>query len=251
MGKDSTENEKITAAQMGMLCLSIYVIIALFCQTFFKLSKPINHLLDRFDFIVCVAFILDFFFRFFKAKSKLQFLKWGWIDLISSIPTVDFLRWGRLVRVFRILRILRAFKSTKLLISFLFRNRAQSSIVSAALISFLLLIFSSIAMVSFEDDTSSNIKNPMDAIWWGFATITTVGYGDKYPVTLEGRIVAIILMIAGVGLFGTFTAFVAAWFLEPEQKKEENEIELLRKEISTLCDKIEVMNKKLDSKTEI
>jgi len=251
MSKDSTkviETENATPLQIGMLFLSIYVIVALFCQTFLHLSKPVNTLLDKFDFIVCLAFISDFIFRFYKAKNKLLFMKWGWIDIISSIPTIDFLRWGRLVRIFRILRILRAFKSTKLLISFLFKNRAQSSIVSAALISFLLLVFSSIAMMSFEDDPNSNIKSPMDAIWWGFATITTVGYGDKFPVTVEGRIVAIILMIAGVGLFGTFTAYVATLFMEPEQKKEESEIALLRKEITILSGKIDFLNSKINTK---
>ena len=63
-------------------------------------------------------------------------------------------------------------------------------------------------------NTNSNIKTAEDAIWWAWVTITTVGYGDKYPVTTEGRIIASFLMTAGVGLFGTFTGFIASWFLE-------------------------------------
>lgn len=61
-----------------------------------------------------------------------------------------------------------------------------------------------------ETAPESNIKTAEDAIWWAFVTITTVGYGDRFPVTTEGRIIAALLMTAGVGLFGTFTGFIAS-----------------------------------------
>ena len=66
------------------------------------------------------------------------------------------------------------------------------------------------------------IISPIDAIWWAYVTITTVGYGVKYPVTTEGRIIAAVLMTAGVGLFGTFTAYVASWFAQPASKPRED-----------------------------
>jgi voltage-gated potassium channel len=86
-----------------------------------------------------------------------------------------------------------------------------------------MIIFGSIAILQVEHDPNSNIKTAEDAIWWAFVTITTVGYGDKYPVTTEGRIIAGFLMITGVGLFGTFTGFIASWFLEPGKSKESEE----------------------------
>lgn len=110
--------------------------------------------------------------------------------------------------------------------------------------SVLLTIFSSIAILNFEKTPEANIKCPEDALWWSFATITTVGYGDKFPVTTEGRIVAVILMVAGVGLFGTFTAFVASFFVGAEQKKEETEIQALAAEVRLLRQKIESMEQK-------
>jgi voltage-gated potassium channel len=86
-----------------------------------------------------------------------------------------------------------------------------------------MLLFSSVAILQFETDPNSNIKTAEDAIWWSYVTITTVGYGDKYPVTTEGRIIAVILMTVGVGLFGTFTAFVSSWFVKSnEQTQEKN-----------------------------
>jgi voltage-gated potassium channel len=88
----------------------------------------------------------------------------------------------------------------------------------------LLVIFSALAILQVETDPNSNIKTAEDAIWWSYVTVTTVGYGDKFPVTTEGRIIASVLMTAGVGLFGTFTAFVSSWFLA-EKKEEEEESE--------------------------
>jgi len=83
-----------------------------------------------------------------------------------------------------------------------------------------MILFSSIAILQVEQDANSNIKTAEDATWWAYVTITTVGYGDKYPVTTKGRIIAALLMTVGVGLFGTFTAYLASWFVG-EGKKEE------------------------------
>lgn len=143
---------------------------------------------------------------------------WGWIDLVSSIPMVGVLRVGRIFRLIRLLRIIRAFRSTKKLVYHLFINKAEGAFVSVFSIAILLLIFCSIAILQVETDPNSNIKTAEDAIWWAYVTITTVGYGDKFPVTTEGRVIAAILMTAGVGLFGTFTAYVSSWFLSGNMK---------------------------------
>ena len=84
--------------EIAVLILSFHVLGAHFAQVVFQLPPEVNVLLDRIDFIVCFVFFADFCVRFHRASSKVAFMKWGWIDLISSIPTVDILRWGRLVR---------------------------------------------------------------------------------------------------------------------------------------------------------
>jgi voltage-gated potassium channel len=236
--KTPTE-DRLTFLECLILLLSIYVLAALFAQTVFQLPPAVDQLIDRLDFAVCLVFIYEFFHRLYKAPVKLRFLRWGWIDLVASIPMFDFLRWGRLVRVVRILRILRAFRSTRRLIHHLFRNRAQGTFATVALISIVLAIFSSIAILNFETEPESNIKTPSDALWWSFVTITTVGYGDRYPVTHEGRILAAVLMVSGVGLFGTFTGYIASFFLEAEHEKEESEIRELIKEVRALREKVE------------
>jgi voltage-gated potassium channel len=211
--EESVEHKKLSFFDLTIVILSAYVLIALLVDTFFKLTPELSRLLRLIDNVVCIVFLFDFAYNLIKAKSKLKYLKWGWIDLISSIPSFEFLRYGRLVRILRILRVLRAFRSIKYLITHVFKNRTKATFASVTLIAFLMIIFGSISILQVEHDINSNIKTAEDAIWWAFVTITTVGYGDKYPVTTEGRIIAAFLMITGVGLFGTFTGYVASWFV--------------------------------------
>lgn len=227
------KSEKPGLFQLIILVLSVYIIISLAISTFFRLDYQMQLLLDYIDNAICLVFLTDFAVRFYRAPRKLSFMKWGWIDLLSSIPMLDYLRVGRVFRMVRLFRLLRAFRSTKVLIDFLFRNRTKGTFTSALLIALLMLIFSSIAILQVETAPNSNIKSAEDALWWAFVTITTVGYGDKFPVTTEGRLIAAALMTVGVGLFGTFTAFVASWFLEGKVDKpvEENEEEKSLEEI--------------------
>ncbi|MFM7664706.1 MAG: potassium channel family protein, partial [Bacteroidota bacterium] len=108
-------------------------------------------------------------------------------------------------------------------VSHIFTNKAQGAFTSVSIIAILLIIFSAIGMLQVETDPNSNIKTAEDAIWWSYSTMATVGYGDKYPVTTEGRIIAAILMTAGVGLFGTFTAYIASWFVIDKNENKEKD----------------------------
>jgi voltage-gated potassium channel len=141
--------------------------------------------------------------------------------------------------VLRIFRVLRGIRATKLIASFILERRSEGAFLAATLVSILLIVFSSVAILHFENGPDSNIKSAEDAIWWAFVTITTVGYGDKFPLTPEGRAVAALLMTAGVGLFGTFSGFVAAWFLAPGNKERENDLHVLQGEIRRLREAIE------------
>jgi voltage-gated potassium channel len=240
--------EKINIFQIVILVLSFYVLISMLIQLAFKLPLQIKNLLDIFDFLICMIFLYDFFYRLFTSSNKLQFLKWGWIDFVSSIPTIDILRWGRFFRIFKILHLLRAFKSTKTLVAFFYRNRAKGSFAAATIISFLLVTFASVAILSFENLPSANIHSAVDAVWWAFSTISTTGSGDKYPVTSAGKILSVILAACGIGLFGTFTAYVARYFLEPGKNEDKDEIAELRKELGIIKSSLQ---KIADEKTQI
>jgi voltage-gated potassium channel len=217
------KKESLGFLNLLILLLSFYVLIALLVDTVFKLPPETSKLLNYIDNIICAVFLFDFIVRFRKAESKLAFMKWGWIDLVASIPTFDFMRAGRLLRVIRLIRLIRAFRSTRHIVQHVFKNKIQGTLTSVAIIAVLMLLFSSVAILQFETDPNSNIKTAEDAIWWSYVTITTVGYGDKYPVTTEGRLIAVILMTVGVGLFGTFTAFVSSWFVKSNQQTPEKQ----------------------------
>lgn len=201
--------------------LSLYVIVALLVDTFFSLSKEMHALLRDVDYIICVIFFIDFLRRFFTAEDKWKYMKWGWLDLLSSIPMNLFLA-GRLFRVFQLIRVLRAIRSIEYVTHYFLHNRIKSAFTSVAIVAFLAIVLSAIGILQVEKGAEgANIKNAEDALWWAYVTITTVGYGDRYPVTPEGRLIAVVLMTIGVGLFGTFTAYVASWFVAKREEEED------------------------------
>jgi voltage-gated potassium channel len=217
------ERQSSAPYELFILGLSFYSLAALATETFFPLSPDTRLILRYSDTVICGIFLMDFARNVIRAPNKLGYLKWGWIDLISSIPAVDAFRVGRAARIIRILRVLRGFRSLKRLTSYLLQRRAQAAFATASLVAILLVIFSSMAILEFEAGvSSSNIKSAQDALWWAYTTLATAGYGDVYPVSTEGRILAAVLVTAGVGLFGTFTGFVATWFLAPTEATEPN-----------------------------
>jgi voltage-gated potassium channel len=225
--------------QVVMLALCVYAVTSLGIQVAVRLDPDIRTILDYGDYAVCVLFFGDFLLSLWVAPNRWRYLySWGWLDLLSSIPTLDVARWGRIARVVRIVRVFRGLRATKLLTSVVLRHRAQNTFLVASLVALFLIMFCSIAVLHFEDVPEGNIKTADDAIWWSFTTITTVGYGDRYPITGEGRFVAVILMCAGVGLFGTFSGFLAAWFLGPVEAATDSELSELRKEIQSLREAI-------------
>jgi voltage-gated potassium channel len=240
--KDGKNPEKIGLFQIVVLILSIVVLAALGADTIFRPPQEISNLLNTLDTLVCVVLLADFCIRFCQAESKLAFLKWGWIDLIASIPNIPILRIGRFVRILRVIRLLRAIRATYKISHLLLKDKVRTGFAAAFLTAFLLIMFCSIAVLIFEQqDPDANIKTAGDALWWGMSTITTVGYGDKYPVTTGGRIVAIFLMTAGVGLFGIFSGLAASFFVGNKENtivREENKIlarlEQLEKKIDRL-----------------
>lgn len=207
------KDKNIKLFDLLIIVLSIYVLLALLISSIFHIPKEIYKILEITDNCICSFFLIDFIRNLYNAKNKWEYMKWGWIDLISSIPMLPSFRVGRLFRLIRLIRILRAFRSTKILIRYIFKSKIKGTMISVFIITLLIVIASSVSILIVEKGPTSNIKTAGDAIWWTMETITTVGYGDKYPVTPEGRFIGIILMISGVGLFGTYTAYIASLFV--------------------------------------
>lgn len=230
--------------ELFMLGLCVYVLIVLASETVFQFDDETAQILLYLDNFICVIFLLDFSWRLITAPSRIEYLKWGWIDFVSSIPTIDVLRIGRLARVIRIIRVLRGLRLAKTLIPYVLKRRSQSVFFAAASLAIIMIVFSSIAILHVEVGTNANIKGADDALWWSLCTVTplapsTMGYGDKYPVTSEGRLIAVMLMVTGVGLFGIFTGLVSSWFLSGESKDE----------LKTIQNKLARIEKLLESKS--
>ncbi|HMJ88369.1 MAG TPA: ion transporter [Candidatus Acidoferrum sp.] len=209
----SDAREKLSVFQLVLLVLSLVVIAALITDTVAPVGKEVSSIIQVLDITACVLFFVDFSIRFARAESKATFMKWGWIDLIACIPNVDVLRIGRMVRVLRIIRLLRGVRVGHRIISIVLQNKPKTALASVLLTTLLLVTFSAISILIAEDAPEANIKTAEDAIWWSVTTITTVGYGDKFPTSTEGRLIAMALMMAGVGLFGMLSGLIASFFL--------------------------------------
>ena len=233
MDKTTSKATRIGPYQFFMLGLCVAVLAGLAVETSGQLSPEAEQILGYADFFVCGLFLLDFGLSLARAENRLRyFLTWGWIDLLSSIPAVGFLRWGRAARIVRILRVIRVIRSARILSQAIMEQRAESVFLAASLASILIVTVGSIGILQLEQGPGASIRTASDALWWSIVTITTVGYGDVYPVTPEGRILGALLMATGVGLFGTFTALVAAWFMNPDG--EEDKLDEIRAELSKI-----------------
>lgn len=221
--------------QLFMLALCVYVLVALAAEAIVRPDTETRQLLQYADAAICTVFLLDFALCLYRAENRWRYLyTWGWLDLASSIPTLGVARWGRAARAARIFRVLRGVRATKILGRLVLAKRAESTFLAAFLIAMLMLMGASISILQVETAAESNIRTADDALWWALSTITTVGYGDRYPVTTEGRVIAALLMCAGVGLFGMFSGFLAAWFVAPSTDRERAELNALTDEVREL-----------------
>lgn len=237
--KNLNQTEDIGIFQIVVFVLTMVVLGMLLVEMVVKLPEEISKILDWTDTCVCLLLLIDFAIRFRHAKSKLQFMKWGWIDLVASIPTLPMFRAGRLIRLLRIIRLLRAIRVSQRITSILFRNKIHGGLTSVVVIFALLVIFSSVGVLICEQpNPDAKIKSAEDAIWWSVATITTVGYGDLYPITTEGRCLAMLLMISGVGMFGALSGIIASFMLGQGKEKGDDKKEIME------------MLKQLDAKIE-
>jgi len=185
-------------------------------------SDNVDTVVDIMNGFLSVIFLVDFTFRFVtagKGRWNYFFKQFGWADLVASIP-IPQLKILRIFRLFRAYRLGKEYGVRNMMRTF-WAERAQSALFAVLLFILLLLEFGSMAMVYAEEDaTGANITSGSDAVWWAYVTITTVGYGDQFPVTNLGRVIGVLVMTGGVALFGVLTGFLANVFLSPTKEAE-------------------------------
>lgn len=172
------------------------------------------------DIGLSALFLIDFLVRLRRAPSRSTYFlrQFGWADLLASLPfpQVKVLRLFRLLRVYRLLREY-GWRNT---VHSLLGDRAGSALLSLLLVAILIIEFGSMLMLHFEGASpDANIVSASDAIWYMVVTMSTVGYGDQYPVTNPGRELGAVIILVGVGIFGTLTGFLANLFLSPRKQR--------------------------------
>jgi len=206
---------------MGFMTITSLIVMALLLLV---RVPEVQTILASTDTLFCLFFLADFGRSVVRAPDRRAYLvgdrpgrslPTGIIDLLGSIPAIGILRIFRVFRLTRVIRILQQGGPAAIAKQFVAR-RSEAAIYIIAVASMLVLLLGSIAIAYVEPATAdANIKTGGDAFWWAFVTITTVGYGDRYPVTEIGRFIGMLTMAVGIGIFGVLTSYLSSIFLAP------------------------------------
>jgi voltage-gated potassium channel len=211
---------------VSIAIFTIVSILFLFADYLFPLTAIQRHYIYIFDFLVVVVLALDYSHRLYKAPRKRRFVTEHWYELPAMVPLfvtgsfgyLRFIEFFRLVRLYNVLSIL--------------KGRELVLLASLSLIS---IIFGALGVYLVESaHPNSNIKNIYDAFWWSVETITTVTYGEYYPVTAMGRVIAGVTMFAAIGFLWTFVGLVGSSLVTRKvreasnQQQKEQQLQLLQ-----------------------
>lgn len=214
---DDRGDLKSTTYEFFVLAMAILSIANLPLLLIFPYESQSWYLVMMIEGILTLVFVIDFAYRLKTAPSRTGYFigQKGFLDLLSCVPAL---------RIFRIFRIVRAVRIVRRLGGPRVLREMRQELASGALYFIIFVGITVLEVVGllelrFEEDApGANITTAGDALWWGYVTATTVGYGDYYPVTTGGRISGVIMLTVGVGLFATFSAFLASTFLSPKRR---------------------------------
>lgn len=227
--------------------LSLFSLIILAVPYFDSAAQQIALSLDL---VLSFLFMLDFFYSLYSTNNKQEYLKWGWLDFLGSLPYLPFLRVLRIFRAIRSIRIIRQNNLQEIRRDL--KNRLErTTFFSVLLFCILLVSLSSYAILQTEKlSPSANIKNAGDALWWAVVTVTTVGYGDIFPTTNGGRIIAIVLMLLGIGFFSVLTSYLSTLFINRGSKIDREQNEELLHRISAIEQQLNDLNEEIKGRTD-
>jgi voltage-gated potassium channel len=262
--EENSQNNKSFSYELFILAISILAIINILIV--FLTSDPnMDMVLIIINFALSLILLVDFFYRLFTAPKKVSYLinDFGWLDFLGSLPIF----WMPIFRLLRIIRVLRFFKQTGAfgLMRDLRHHPASSVLATVSFLVLLVIQIGSYLIIGAEArSANANIIQPLDALWWALVTVTTVGYGDKFPVTNIGRIISTLVILLGVIMFSVLTSFFTSKFRARGQADSEQLLataeldlleihKLLERQNSTLDqleNRLERIEKKLDQKTD-
>ena len=197
------------AWELGMALLAIVYVAVGFAldDAAFQSMAPT---LEATELALTVVFAAEFTSRFAATRDRAGYLRAHWIDLVALIPASRGLR---ILRILRLLRLVRAFAGVYRALGHVGSLAAHRGLQTIVLSWLGVMVICCTALYFAERDVNDAIRSPFDALWWGISTMTTVGYGDVYPTTAEGRIAASALMLLGIGLFSAVTAIITSFLI--------------------------------------
>ena len=207
---------------MGFLSVISVCLVAARWLGHGELSPQTLQLFYDVDSLICYFFLAHFAYGWARASDRMAFFKSNWFYLPGSLPMVEQLRWARLIQLWRVYQLLRDRPD---LLAMFRRERNETTLSGILFLFFLLLGVGSGDMYWLETgQPGSQIQTPYDAFWWTLVTLSTVGYGDLVPKTEEGRFVASLLILFGVGLFGALSGFMASLFVHPGKTNDDTAV---------------------------
>jgi voltage-gated potassium channel len=221
------------AVDMPMLVLTILWLPVLIVPLASAVHGTVAATFSTIDYTVWALFSLEYIVKFFLAPNRGRYFKTHLLDLlIVAVPFFRPLRMGRLVRLLRLSRVgVVLAESLRRGRSILTHNGFHFVVLAAGV-----LVFVCAGLVTFAERNAhgANIHNFGEGLWWAIVTVTTVGYGDRYPVTAFGQGVAVLLMLTGIGLIGTLTATVASYFVQEKTNATDERLERIESLLSQL-----------------
>ncbi|MGY1708372.1 potassium channel family protein [Geodermatophilus sp. SYSU D00758] len=192
------------------------------------LAAPWPEVLTVLTWATWTVFAVDYLVRLGLASDRRAFVRTHLVDL--ALVVLPLFRPLRLLRLVTLLNVLNRNAGRSL------RGRVAVYVAGATT---LVLFLAAVAALDAERDApDANITGFADAVWWAFATVTTVGYGDRFPVTPTGRAIAVGLMLAGIALLGVVTAALASWLIERVEEVEEESQAATRRDVHALADEV-------------
>ena len=217
--------------ELAMMVLSLLSVIIILVMTFGRVDIETYRLLFFIDTSICLIFLINFFINLIQAPSKRFYLRHHWIDFVASIPAIEALR---IARIFQILRVIRLLRMSRSILVPLLKQRKQTTLASLLVAMVTILTSASIIILIVETGAEgANIQTAEQAIWWALVTISTVGYGDYYPVSTAGHIIGGIVIVSGVSFFGVITGYMASVFVAPDENEQDQRHKIHKEEMKS------------------
>ena len=215
-GAPDREDLKSTTYEFFVLAISVMSILNMALLFVLPFESQSWWLVVSVDTVLTIIFLVDFFYRLTTAPTKRWYLRHGGVfDLLGCIPGLRIFRLFRIIRAVRIVRRL----GGPQVFGELRAGLASGTLYLVVFLGLLTLEVTGLLELHFEENAAgANITTAGDALWWGYVTATTVGYGDQFPVTMGGRIVGVLMLTVGVALFATFSGFLANLFLSASKE---------------------------------